>query len=199
MKLNVPFYKQTTPLNCGPVVLKCVLSYFGKDFDLTTLEEKIQLQKLKGISSIQIATVAGSLGFKTDFYSKEILFNKENLKLDFYKKYNSLDLENSKIWLEKAKKYGVHIEEKTFPLNELLNSFTKKSIPIVLIDWNKIVGRKGYQGHFVPIVGYDNENVYIHNVGLIGAKESMAIPKQIFDKARKAKGTDEDLIIISNL
>ena len=125
--------------------------------------------------------------------------NEENFKLDFYKKYAEDGLlEQSKRLVEDARKAGVHIQERKLSLEKLLSKVTKDSIPIILLDWNIVMNRKekGYRGHFVPIVGYDNEKVYIHNPGLNDTKEFMPVPKNIFDEARKAEGTDEDIIII---
>jgi len=48
----------------------------------------------------------------------------------------------------------------------------------------------------VPLVGYDNENVLIHNHGLRDTQEFMKIDRKLFDEARKAKGTDEDVVVI---
>ena len=198
MKLRVPFYKQTTDLNCGPSALKMVLAYFGKNIDIKILEEKIGIKEGKGISTIQIATASSLLGFKTEFYSKYISFNPENLKLDFYKKYSDSDIQKSKKLVKNAKSAGVKIYEKTLPLEKILKFVTKNSIPIVLLDWNIITNGKesGYHGHFVPIVGYDEKEVYVHNHGLKDTKKFMMINKRIFDKARIAKGTDEDFLVI---
>lgn len=96
MKLTVPFYKQTNSMNCGPASLRMVLAYFDRDWGIEVLEEMTGMKKGKGISTIQISTAAASLGYKSEFYSKQILFNEENLKLDFYKKYNELNLAYTK-------------------------------------------------------------------------------------------------------
>ena len=80
----------------------------------------------------------------------------------------------------------------------VLGFVNKDSIPIILINWNTIKDKKekGYQGHFVPVVGYDKQNVYIHNHGLNDAEKFMPVPKKTFDEARKAEGTDEDVVIV---
>ncbi len=198
MKLEIPFFKQTSPLNCGPIALKMVLAYLGKDEEVNVLEARTGIKEGKGISTIQIATAAASSGFKTYFYSKYILFNEENLKHEFYQKYNDMDLEQSRGWVEDAKSVGVNIQERTQSLEELLGFVKKDSVPIILLDWNIVKARKekGYQGHFVPIVGYDEQNVYVHNHGLSGTQKFLSIPKHIFDEARKAEGTDEDIIVV---
>ncbi len=196
MKLNIPFYNQTTPLNCGPTALKCVFSYFGKEIDLSFIEEKAGIKPEKGVGTIQLAIASASLGFKTELYSKEMGFNKKNLNLDFYKKYNSLNQEFTEELILKAKSLNIKLQEKTLALQNLLNFLTTNSVPIVLIDWNQIVNKKGYQGHFVPIVGYDENNVYIHNVASQLEGKFIKISRKIFDKARKSKGTDEDVLVI---
>jgi len=198
MKLNVPFYKQTTPLNCGPSALRMVLAYLDKDLGLEILEEKIGVKEGKGVSTIRLAIASASLGYKTDFYSKHILFNEKNVNLDYYKQYGDMNLRESEILIKKAKEEGVNIQEKSLSLEELLEMVKEKSVPIILLDWNIVLGKKeeGYQGHFVPIVGHDNENVYVHNHGFKNTKAFFPIDKSLFDKARRAKGTDEDIVVI---
>ena len=69
---------------------------------------------------------------------------------------------------------------------------------MILLDWNVIKGcpEKGYQGHFVPITGYDENNVYVHNHGMLNPSPYFTIPREVFDEARKSKGTDEDVLFI---
>jgi hypothetical protein len=197
MRLDVPFFQQTTDLNCGPAALRMVLAYFGENCDLALLEEKSRIKKDKGVFTIQIAIAAASLGHKTDFFSKQVSFNKDNLELDFYQKYADL-IERSDSFLEEARKMNVNVQERKFELDELLSNINQDCLPIILLDWNIIKGEKekGYHGHFVPIVGYDKENVYVHNHGLKNPVRFLPIKKEIFDEARKEKGTDEDIVFV---
>lgn len=198
MKLDVPFYKQTTGLNCGPVALKMVLGYLGEDFSIEELEEKTGIKEGKATSTLNLAKAAVDLGFKIKLISISVLPVQENLTSEFHKKF----LEDS--YIEKVNKLftylkekNVEMVEKSIDLKELLSYVSEDSIPVVLLDWNVIFPRyNGYNGHFVPVVGYDDENVIIHNHGLKDTKEFMEIKKELFDKARKSKGTDEDVLII---
>lgn len=198
MKLDIPFYPQTSSMNCGPAALRMVLAYFDKDPGIDILEEKTGIKKGKGILTIQMAIATASLGYKTEILSKYTSLNEENLKLDFYKNYADLDIEKSQRLSEKAKELSIEIKEQILSLNQILLKLTKDSIPIVLLDWNVIKGtkEKGYEGHFVPLVGYDNENVYVHDHGLKNSEKNKRISKRKFDEARKAQGTDEDILII---
>jgi uncharacterized protein YvpB len=198
MKINVPFFEQTTNLNCGPAALKMILSYLGKDFEIKELEEKTGIKPGKGVYTIQLANAAARFGFKVDYYTKSLGFNKENLKHEFYKKYSEMDLDLSERLVLEAKEIGVNLAEKSISLKEILKGIGKDSIPLILLDWNVVEdkGDKGYQGHFVPIVGYDENHIYVHNSESKEKGEFFPIPRNIFDEARKSDGTDEDVAII---
>jgi hypothetical protein len=116
--------------------------------------------------------------------------------LDFYKKYSDSNINESEDKIKEAKHFGVNLFEKIISLDEILLKLSKDCLIICLIDWSIINGRNDYQGHFVPIVGYDNENVIIHNQGLNSPEKFMSVRKEIFEKSRKAVGTDEDIIFV---
>ena len=122
MKLKIPFFRQTTKLNCGPIALKMVLAYFGNDVGIEVLEERTGIKEGKGISTIQIATASASLGYKSDFYSKHILFNEENLKHEFYQNYADNDLIEQE-WVNKAKAIVERTKEDPRLQNKEINKF----------------------------------------------------------------------------
>jgi len=199
MKVEVPFFKQTTSLNCGPTALRMVLAYFGRDEGIKELEKRTGINEGKALSTIQLATAAASLGHKADFYSKNIFFNEENLKHDYYKNYSDMDLKQSENLVKDAKSEGVKVKERILSIGEILKFVNEDSIPIALLDWNIVKFRKekGYLGHFVPIVGHDNKNVYVHDPDPEkGTGEFIKISREVFDQSRKSSGTDEDIVII---
>jgi hypothetical protein len=199
MKLDVPFYKQSFALDCGPVSLKMVLDYFGNKLTQEQIKNKIQSEKSGATPLISLALTAKELGYSVKFFSTKLGFNPEHFKLDFYKKVTE-GKEAHKNFInnifQKCVKINLNMEEKSLSLNELLSFLSEDSILIVLIDWNIITDKQGYQGHIVPIVGYDEENVFVHQLGPLNPQPFMPIKKELFDKARKAKGTDEDIIVI---
>jgi hypothetical protein len=200
MKFNVPFYKQTTPFNCGTVALKMVFSFLGKDFPIEEIEEKSRIKPGKMVSTLHLAIAALDLGFKIKFFSKYGDVNQENLESEFYKTFAENDyLQVVRNLIKELQSKGAKVEIKSIELSELLSYITEDSLPIALIDWNIIKSRKekGYYGHFVPVVGYDKENVYIHNHGFSDTQAFMPIKKQLFDESRKSDGTDEDILIIT--
>ena len=193
MKLDVPFYEQTSSLNCGPNALKMALEFLGKSYSIEEIENAAEIKQGKAVSTIRLAIAAKKFGFKTQFFSEVVGFNEKNLELDFYKQYADLTLENETQELfNKAEELGIELNEKTLTLEEIIENIKRDRIIILLLDWNTLIDKKGYQGHFVVITGFDKESIYIHN-----SEAFFKVEKASFDKARKAKGTDQDLIIIS--
>jgi len=199
MKLEIPFFRQTTLFNCGPSALRMVLAYFEKDPGIKILEEKTGIKEGKAVFTIKLGTVAKSFGYSANFFSKSLKFNSQYLEMNYYKKYGSgNEASELDILVDEAKKAGVNVQEKTIDINQLLNFVSEKSVPIVLLDWNIVEDRKekGYQGHFVVIAGYDKKNVYVQNPSSADTIGLTSISRELFDKARKSNGTDEDIVII---
>lgn len=61
---NFPFYGQEEDHECALACLKMVCSFYGKDYDDSTLRKTIPLSD-KGLSLYDLVKSAGSLGFKS--------------------------------------------------------------------------------------------------------------------------------------
>lgn len=199
MKLKVPFIEQTTNFNCGPVALQMIFSYFGGKENLNDIEENCGAKEGNAVSTVTLAVCAKDFGYGADLMSSSIEIDESLLDLEYYKKHGGTDwIKEGKKKIEEAKQKGVNLIEKELELDELLSKLSEDCIPIVLLDWNYVKGtpEKGYQGHFVPLVGFNEKNVLVHNHGKLNTTEFLEIPKNIFDKARNAKGTDGDILFL---
>lgn len=200
MKLEVPFYKQQQKNDCAPTALKMVLDYLGEKQPKEKLIELVDSDASGATWTIALANTAAKLGLKSEFYTISLGFNSENYNLEFYKiKADSQD--KTKIKLEKLKReaaqFKVNLQEKKLSLQEIKDKINEDCLAIVLLDWSII--RKidsGFIGHTVPIVGYDSENIYVHNQGNLNPTEFLKIPNELFEQARKSPGTDEDIVFI---
>ena len=199
MKLKVPFYKQESKNDCGPVALRMVLGYLGEPHSREELMDLVDSDKSRVTWTLGLARAVAKIGFKTEFYTTCLGFNPKNYELEYYQKEadkpSSSEGKLKRLQIE-SHQLGVKMEEISLTLEQLISKISKDCVPIVLLDWNRVRGKEGYQGHFVPIVGYDNENIYVHNHGKIDPKEFVAIKRDLFDEARKSKGTDEDIVFI---
>ena len=165
MKLEVPFHNQETNNDCGPTALQMVLEYLDrKSYSRDQIQTLVDSDKSGVTWTIGLAKSAAQMGFKTEFYTSCLGFNPENYKLAFYQETadekKSTEKKLNKLKRE-AVQFGVHMEEKRLTLKEILIKIGSSCVPIILLDWSKIKATKGFIGHFVPIVGYDNNNIYI--------------------------------------
>lgn len=196
MKLEVPFYKSECDNDCGPNALRMVLAYFGKfpDFsDICTSERQLETGM---VWTAGIAIAAKSFGCNAEFYSINI--DSPAKDLDFYKKYaNDKAMTVLGKILEDLGNLSVPVVQKNMALEELLSRVTQTSVPIVLLNWHVVRGKPGFFGHIVPVTGYDDKAVYVHNPGILDAKPFYEIPRNIFEQAWADKGTDRDVVIIS--
>ncbi len=197
MIIKIPFFSQSA-LDCGPTALRMVLNYLGKYEDLSVIKEKAGTRGIWGVYGVQLAVAAAFFGCKTDFFSKKTEFNEENSKIDYYKKWMDTNPEHYNKFLEQATVLGVNIQEKTLSLDELLGFVTEDSIPIVALDYNVLNnrGEGNYEGHFVPIIGDNREKDVCIYDSLCDEREELHFSREIFDRARKAPGTDESVVIV---
>ena len=199
MKFKVPFYKQESKNDCGPTALQMVIEYLGEPHPREELMGLVNSDKSGVTWTLGLAKAVAEIGFKTEFYTTCLGFNAKNYQLEYYQK-EADDSSSSHQKLEKLRrdshKLGVQMAEKSLSLKELLSKISKNCIPIILLDWSKIKGTSEFIGHFVPIVGYDKENVYVHNQGFHNTQAFLPIRRELFEEARKAKGTDEDIVYI---
>jgi len=197
MKLSVPYFKSKKDTDCGPLALKMALEYLGESHPFQLISEYEKQIETGLVWSVGIARASKKFGFPTKFISTSN-FNPEENDIEYYKKYSN---NNAMLVLKKLsdeiKEIGVEIQEKNMPLEELLTFVSDDSIPIVLINWYVISGKDGFSGHFLPVTGYDEHHVYVHNPGMKNAQEFLPIARDIFLKAWESKGTDKDTIIIS--
>jgi len=199
MKLNVPFFIQKDNTDCGIISLKMAFSFLRKNIPYDLIEKLADKKQNKSLWTINLAIASAKLGFKTKFISKSIHFNPNNLNLDFYKKYSDENFINqSEQLIKKAEHNGVILEEKSVNLAEITKNLSQNSILIVLLNWNIMKEKEAFHGHFVPIVGFDKENIYIHNSSIECPASNLAVKRDLFDRARKSQGTDEDILVISN-
>lgn len=199
MKLDVPFYKQESKNDCGPTALKMVLEFLGEIHSKEKLIELVDSDKSGITWTSALAMAAAKLGFRTEYYSSCLGFNPKNYELEYYKK-EADEISLSKKKLERIRKeaieLGVKMEEKSLTLNEILAKISKNCIPIILLDWSKIKGTDNFIGHFVPIVGYDEKNIFVHNQGFHNTTAFLPIKRELFEESRKSNGTDEDVVFI---
>ncbi|VVB77768.1 Guanylylate cyclase [uncultured archaeon] len=197
MIFNVPFYPQEYRTDCGPTGLQMVLEFLDKPQDKKTLLDLVNSDRSGITWTLELAIAAAKLGFRAEYYSLHVGFNPAIFELEYYRKEadsKSESEEKSKRSLIEASQYGVKTEERGLDLDEVLSKINQDCLSIVILDWGMIDGIDSYLGHFVPIVGYDNKNIYVHDPYILNPAANMPISRETFELARKSHGTDEDIV-----
>ena len=193
MIIRVPYNRSRKDTDCGPLALKMVLKHFGQHYSFEKIAKEEKQIYTGLVWSCGIARAARKLGFNAKLISTSN-FSHEEDDIEYYKKY--ADNKAMIVLKELAEEVSDISEERDMSLDELLSFVTQDSLPIVLVNWAVIAGRCGFSGHFLPVVGYDEENVYVHNPGLAMAQRYMPIKRDLFVKAWESKGTDKDTVVV---
>ena len=206
MILKIPFYKNDGNGNqCMQVAMKCVLKYFlDKDFPLEELDKLTSRKENLWTYTSQIVSVLHDFGLDLKFYSKEELepflegepFIRKHFGKDADKILKFTDVLTVVKATEKLLNYDI-FEKRILSLNDIQEHIKQGHIPMVLIDYNKIIRKNDfYQGHFVVVTGFDEKHIYFHESGPTNAEPNKKVKKEFFEEAINANGTDNDCVIV---
>jgi len=210
--LNIPFYENKKGNQCMQVAMKCVIKYFlNKDISLEKLDRLTGRKNNFWTWTSQIVPVLYDFGLDVKYYSKTdiklFLNGKEFIKKHFGEdaekilKFTDVILKFTDVnilldSIRKLMKYSI-FEKRKLEFKEIEDHISKGHVPLMLIDYNKIAGREElYQGHFVVVTGFDENNVYHHESGPENPEPNKKVSKQIFIEAWNANGTDNDVVIV---
>lgn len=196
---DVPFLVQTESLNCGPTALAMGLGFLlgGAAPDPDELSRAVMDLPTAGVSTVKLVVQAAKMGYRVRFHTTSLAFNPDNMSLPFYQAYQDVDASQQGVLVDLARSLGADLREESVELDAVLAGVTPDSVVVVLLDWAVVAGSAAsYSGHFVPVVGFDREFVYVHNQDSARPHAFLAVPRDRFDRARKAVGTDEDFLVV---
>ena len=194
--MQIPFHKNPD-MYCAQACMKMIVGYFDpkNKIDLDKLSKLSHKRKDGGTNSTGIALAFHDLGYKVKLYTKTLKDEQLSSETqDYYDKYG-IDKELKGSIIQKAKNKGLIIVKK-LNLQKIKNFLDKKHGVIALINWNKVVGKKGYTGHFVVLTRITNNSTYFHQPGPNDATPNKKITSELFMNAFNAEGTDNDVIIV---
>jgi len=206
MKIGVPFYKNDGDGNqCMQVAMKCVLDHFlGKNLSLKHLDELTGRKEGYWTYTSQIVSVLDDLDLDVKFYSREPLggilggedFIRKTYGVDADKILKFTDLPVVIESVKKLMKFNI-FEKKLLDFKEIEEHIIKGNVPLILIDHYIIEEKEGkYNGHFVVLTGFDEENVCYHESGPRNPEPHKKVTKEKFIRAWNAKPTDNDVVIV---
>src|SRR3989344_3969121 len=138
IKLNVPFYRQSTDFTCDPACLMMALKYF---FPRTKFSQELEFDIWREAYGIGIpGCMPQGLAFSALLRNLKaaLICRKENIiqisdKLAIGEN-KEISLSTSRILLEKSKEKGMEIIDKLPDLNDIEKALRNNKIPLVMIN-----------------------------------------------------------------
>ena len=206
MRLDIPFHANDGDgKQCFQAAMRMVLEfYLGKDHSLRELDKLTRRKQGLWTYTPQAATALHNLGLDVEFRSKEPLepflqgeeFIREHAGEDADHILKHTDVPVVVAATREALERGVFRQGAT-TVEDLERHLDKEEVPVVLVDYNKLMDKDGpYQGHAVVVTGYDEDNIHYHESGPKSPEPHKEATKEGFQAAMDAKGTDNDCIIV---
>lgn len=201
--LEVPFVgnDENPSDKCVPAVVAMVLAYFmpERPFTLQEVEKLCGYVPGKGTWKPQLLLSLNELGFQTqwieDFNHHKFAEDPESYlttildkdALDWQIKNSDLPKEADRIKQYLAK--GLPLEQRKGTRQDIKDFLNNGWLVMLEVNENVIAGIPGYLGHVVLVVGYDDDNVTIHNPdGNNGNKPNQVITWGLLEQAWKEFG-----------
>jgi len=198
MKIDVPAFKQSNKLGCGPTCLSMVFSYFNKNFSEKQIIDEISIIKDKSHKKAGTLTIDNALvAIKKRFDVTCFSYNMNLLKPTFIGlEKEALKKEIKKLAVAEKDNFNKRIlKTMTKLIDEKVNfrvkmpsftdieSFIKKKIPVMIAVNSKIFFEENksstWSGHFIVITGFDRNKFY-YNDPWDGVADSIGREKLFF-------------------
>ncbi|NPE26728.1 hypothetical protein HNV12_01855 [Methanococcoides sp. SA1] len=154
--LDVPFISGTDPAGCLPYSMKGVCEYYGIPSSLDSINDGLGRKFGEASYFTTGAVFLSGLGLNVDFYCNSTSVDSENV----------YDSSAKFVPLNELSSNGVDLFRENLSLEYIVSSLERGNPSLVFVDGNVLKGepKKGiYLGHFVTVVGADDENVYLND------------------------------------
>lgn len=200
VKYPVPFVKNESD-RCVPATIGMVLAYFmpEKNFSDADLDKITGYKSGRGTWSTESMIQLAQLGFQTkwieDFDHEEFSKHPEKYLATILDEASfKWQVEHGDLAIEAArmKEYigdGHSIEHRTGTSDDIKTLLGDGWLLRLEVNANTLAAKPGYEGHSILVIGYDNENVTIHNPdGANGNRPNQIVSWELLNKAWKEFG-----------
>lgn len=216
VRLSVPHVAQKFTWDCGLACAQMILSYCHKNFDDFSNVCK-RLEFLNSVWTIDLACLLTHYSVKNDYVTVTLGVDKEYSKKSFYKERFDKDQKRVDSLFQDADKHGLNVRKGSVNVEEIMHHLSTFCPLIALTDCNLLnciwcsgvvsctatcigqclSGMGGYRGHFIVVCGYNKkERVLYYRNPACTKDELCCCTLKVFDRARMAHGTDQDLIFV---
>ncbi|MED6150803.1 Complement component 1 Q subcomponent-binding protein, mitochondrial [Stylosanthes scabra] len=208
--LDVPHVSQIYTWDCGLACVSMVLKTIGvNDCGIQALAE---LCSTNSIWTVDLAYLLQRFSVAFSYLTVTFGANPNYSVESFYKEELPNDLVRVDMLFQKAVEAGIDIQCRSLSGREIsILILSGKYIAVALVDQSKLShvlqddvhvpevssNNPGYTGHYVLICGYDAGADMFEIRDPASSKKHKRISSRSLEEARKAFGTDEDLLLIS--
>jgi len=186
MILDVPIYRQTTPITCGPASLLMVIKFFNQQTTLSQEEEialwrESTLGMFPGTCRYGLATAAYKRGLKVSISSNTSGIAYECAAVSGLRNTEKSMLQALfKDMRHKAIQNKISDNRENVTIDFLKSHLAEYQIPIVLVN-AKLVSNDD-EPHWVVMTGYDTDSIFINDPLAKGEEVRKRISMKKFQK-----------------
>ncbi|XP_027335916.1 protein GUCD1 [Abrus precatorius] len=208
--IEVPHVNQVYTWDCGLACVLMVLKTIGvNNYNIQALAE---LCSTTSIWTVDLAYLLQRFSVTFSYFTVTFGANPNYCVESFYKEELPNDLVRVDTLFQKAMEAGIDIQCRSISGEEIsILILSGKYIAIALVDHSKLShawqedvqvpgvfsNNSGYTGHYVLLCGYDAGADMFEIRDPASSKKHKRISSKSLEEARKAFGTDEDLLLIS--
>ncbi|KAK7311272.1 hypothetical protein RJT34_09298 [Clitoria ternatea] len=208
--IEVPHINQIYTWDCGLACVLMVLQTIG--VNNCNIQALAELCSTTSIWTVDLAYLLQRFSVTFSYFTVTLGANPNYCVETFYKAELPNDLVRVDMLFQKAMEAGIDIQCRSISREEIsILMLSGKYIAIALVDHNKLShvcledlrvpgvfsNNPGYTGHYVLICGYDAGADMFEIRDPASSKKHKRISSKSLEEARKAFGTDEDLLLIS--
>lgn len=207
--IEIPHINQIYTWDCGLACVLMVLKTIGvNNYDIQALAD---LCCTTSIWTVDLAYLLQRFSVAFSYFTVTFGANPNYSVESFYKEELPNDLVRVDMLFQKAMEAGIDIQCRSISSEEIsILILSGKYIAIALVDHNKLShvwkedvpvpgvfsNNSGYTGHYVLICGYDAGADMFEIRDPASSRKHNWISSKSLEEARKAFGTDEDLLLI---
>jgi Guanylylate cyclase len=221
-KNDVPYVRQSFAWDCGLACAEMALRARGVSVTVSDLRK---LCETDSIWSIDISYLLHRFGVLLTFFTVTRGVRVEYRKQEFYRKQLPEDTKRVTALFENAERRGVHVVEQSVDLRDIVQAVVNDNkIVLVLLDKRLLSctlcdrrrsncvqaqqpehfgentrATSGFLGHYVLLYAYDAKVDKFLMKDPASMCDACVISANVLESARKAFGTDQDIIFIGGV
>ena len=203
---SVPHVRQSYSWDCG---LACILMVLRIGGLMVTLDDLMVICGTRSVWTVDLAYLLHHFRFEFEFTTLTLGVKPEYSAEDFYKHDIDVDARRVNRLFEGAVSHGITVRESALTIAEITSQVGRGCMFIVLIDkrylpcttcgnmLKRMVQQRtsaGFVGHYVLVYAFNPARQLLHIKDPAASANQCTVKVKDFENARKAFGTDEDLL-----